>query len=508
MFVKDSPNALVYDWSISEDGLTYTFLLKDDYTWSDGVPVTAADIVYAFDAINTIETPLSYVLADVASVVAVDDYTLEVEVNAASCAAMINIAAIPVVPSHQYQEWFPTFEDMVDSTYNEMTNTDIATASRFTYANFRPGEQTTMLADQTYPEPYLGGVIPEGLIYKNFADQTLIVEAFLADEISFLNSTPADRINEIRDLAAQGFAQLSEVPASTVRFIAMNPADPTDPQPAFDEDGNVIDQGHHPVLGDVRVRQALMHATDWESLNQAVFNSEGIQLATHWLPTWWTYDADAVPLYEFDVTRADELLTEAGWTDEDGDGVRECHGCLYAEEGTPFASRLITNAGNTENENIGLLLVDQWAAVGLDLEFTPIEFGTLVEELQAQTYDMVLIFWGMGLPADPAVDLQVTFDPANDLPGAGFNTTSFNNERFNEIMDVANDPAQTNGCDPEVRKEMYLEVFQILRDDVAWFWVGTSIVTRAAQPYLENFDPRLGSTLWNIDAWTILPESH
>lgn len=506
-YTRGIPNGLALDWTISEDGLTYTFTLKDSYTWTDGTPVTAADIVYSFDAINTIATPLSYVLDDVASVVAVDDYTVEVEVNAPSCAAMLNIAAIPVVPAHQFREWFPTFEDMIDSEFNEMTNTDVFTASRFTYANFRPGEQTTLLADQSYPEPVLDGVMPEGFIYKNIADQTLIIEAFLADEITYLQSAPADRKDEMRELAEQGLFQIWEAPAITVRFIAMNEADPFDPQPAFDEDGNAVDQGFHPVLGDVRVRQALMHATDWESLNLAAFNGEGVQLASHWLPTWWVYDEEAVPFYDFDLVRADELLTEAGWTDADGDGVRECNGCLYAEEGEPFAASLTTNAGNTENENIGLVLADQWGDVGLDLEFTPIEFGTLVEELQGQTFDMVLLFWSMAQPNDPAADLPPTFDPANDLPGSGFNTTSFNNERYNELMAIANDPSQTDGCDPEVRKEMYLEVFQILRDEVPWFWVSTSIVVSGAQPYVEGFDPRPGSTLWNLDSWTISPES-
>jgi peptide/nickel transport system substrate-binding protein len=504
-FAEDQPGALAKSWEISEDGLVYTFHLKDTYTWSDGTPVTANDVVYAFDAINTIDTPLSYVLEDVAGAVAVDDYTLEITVHAPSCAAMLNIGAIPTVPSHQYAEWFPTFEDMIESDLNQPTNTDVVSADRFIYSSFRAGEQVTMLANPDYPDGYLGYVVPEGYIFKNVADQTLTVESFLNGDLTILASTPDDRKDEIRALAAEGALQLSEAPAGSVRFIAFNEADPTNPQPAVDEEGNALDQGNHPVLGDVRVRQALMHATDWESMNLAVFNGEGIQLSSHWLPTNWAYDADAVPFYDFDLEKSDALLTEAGWTDADGDGTRECNGCMYAEEGAPFEARLITNAGNTGNENMGLILVDQWHAIGLDLDFEPIEFGTLVDELLSQEYDMVMIFWGFGSPTDPGQDIYVTHHPDNDLPGAGFNTSSYNNERVNEILEIANDPSLTNNCDVETRKELYLEAYTLMRDDVPWFWVSTSIVVTAAQPYVENWDPRIGSgtSLWNIDAWVV-----
>jgi len=505
--------AVVTGWELAEDGVTYTFTLRDDWTWSDGTPITGEDYKYSFDAINTISTPLSYVLDDVADVQVPDPYTVVVTLNEPSCSAINNIASIPMVPSHVYSERFATFEDMIDSPLNQPTVNPEATANRWTYSNFRPGEQVTLLADQNFPDPYLdevlgegqGYVVPEGWVFRNIADQTLIVESFINGDITIINSTPADRKDEIRALAEEGQAQLWEVPAGTVRFIAVNEADPTNPQPGLDEDGNAIDQGAHPILGDVRVRQALMHALDWEALNIGVFNGEGIQLASHFLPTNWAYD-ESIPFYEFDVEEADRLLTEAGWV-EGPDGVRVCEGCLYAEEGDPLEIELITNAGNVENEALGVLLLDQWGDVGVNLDLQVIDFNILVEELQAQTFDMVLIFWNFGAPADPQSDIQVTFDPSNDLPGAGFNTTSYNNPRVNEILEAANDPAQTDNCDQDIRRDLYREAYQILRDDVPWIWVSTSIVTTAAQGNVQNYDPKIGGAYWNEDGYVIMSEA-
>lgn len=500
--------SLVTGFDVSEDGMVYTFYLRDDWTWSDGTQITAVDYKYAFDAINTIDTPFSYVLDDIADVLVIDDYTVEIMLTAPVCSALNNIADVPVVPAHIYSERFPSFEDMIDSDHNQPGAHPGATANRWTYGSFRPGEQMALLADQNFPDAIFGHVVPGGWIDRNIEDQTLIVESFLLNEITYLQSAPADRKDEIRELAAAGEAQLWEAPAGTVRFVAVNLADPNDPRPGLDADGNAIDQGHHWALGDLSVRHALMHAIDWEGLNEGAMNGEGIQLASHFLPTSWAYD-ETIPFYEFDPDRAAELLEEAGWVMGDS-GARVAQGAPYAEDGTRLTLEFITNAGNTENERLALLLADMWGDVGVELDVQIIDFNILVETLQAQTFDLVLIFWNFGVPAEPNSDIRVTFDPANDLPGAGFNVVSYNNPELQELLAIANDADQTNGCDTEIRTELYREAYQILRDDVPWIWVGTSIVTSAMQPYVANFDPKLGGldrTFWNEDAYVIQPEA-
>lgn len=502
IFEPNANASLATGWETSEDGLTFTITLRDDWNWSDGTPITAHDIVYAFDAIESLtetnDTPLSYVMDTASDAVAVDDYTVAFTLTTPSCNAIYNISAVPVIPSHVYSAEFPTFQDMVESDFN-LSDPGV-TAERWSFANYRPGEQVTLLADQNYPDAEAGGVLPEGWVYRNFADQTLVVEAFLEGDITYLNSTPSERKDEIRELGANGEAQVYEAPAGSVRFITLNAADPENPQPGLDEDGNAIDQGHHPVLGDVRVRQAMMHAMDWEALNIAVFNSEGIQLASHWLPTNWAYDPSAVPFYEFDLDLANQMLEEAGWVMGD-DGFRVASGAMYAEDGTELAIEFFTNAGNIENESLMILLQDQWGEIGMNVDAQALDFNLLVDSLLAQTYDAIMLFWSFGTPAEPHGDIATTFDPVNDLPGGGFNTTSTNIPRLNEILDQVNDPAQTNGCDQDVQRELFTEAYSILRDDVSWIWVSTSIVVSAAQPYVANFDPRPGSTFWNEDAW-------
>lgn len=505
-FAGNVPGAIAESWTISDDGLVYTFKLRQGLVWSDGTPITAADVQYSYDAITSgeVNSPLSYITDDVASVVTIDDYTLEITVKSPVCSALFNIRAIPVVPSHVYKQWFPTFGDMNNSRYN--TTDPKATWGPWKFRNFRPGEQVTLVADTKYPDATLGPgmVIPEGWIFRNVAGQALLIEQFLAGELTHIG-VPAARKADARAIAAEGKGIIYEAPGN-VRFIAMNLANPANPQPGLDENGNPIPQDPHPILGDVRVRQALNYAIDFDALNKAAFAGEDYRLASMVRPDSWAFDPD-LEVYPYDPVRADELLTEAGWIDHDGDPTtpRIAQGALYAPDGTELILRFNVNAGNTSQETMGLVLDDQWTQLGFGIDFEAIDFNVLVDEFTGQTFDMASVFWGLGFPADPN-GLRTLYDPTNDLPGAGFNASSYYNARFDELLDLANDPRETNGCDREARAALYREAYRILRDDAPWIWIG-GLGMSLIQPNIGNFEirPNLGPVgfTWNQDAWVI-----
>jgi peptide/nickel transport system substrate-binding protein len=499
-YAPGAANSIVTGWEISEDGLTYTFTLRDDWAWSDGTPITSADVKWAFDAIasGVTDTNLTYVLDDVAAVDAPDATTVVVTLNSPSCAAMVNIAAIPVVPAHIYSVQFPNFSEMNGSDLNLTVPTS---ANAWEFANFRPGEQVTLIADQDFPDPFLDYVVPEGWIYKNVADQTIEWEQFLAGDITE-SGPPEGREQEALDLAADGY-QVYQAPANTMRFIGFNNGDPDNPVNGLDEDGNPVEQGFHPVLGDARVRRALVMGMDFDAINEGAFGGYGIKLATHDLPSSWAYP-DGLEPYPFDPEAAAALLDEAGWVDADGDAgtPRVCQGCLYAEEGTELSFELLTNAGNEGNESMGVLLQDQWSDLGVDLTFSPIDFNVLVETILSQNFDAVLLFWGLGFPSDPN-GAVVTFSNTNDVVDSGFNMVSYYNAEFEALMDEAN---TVPGCDETIRTELYSQAFTILFDESPWFWA-TSIITVVAQPWVQNYDPRHAAfRFWNEDGFVIQPD--
>ncbi len=488
---------LVAGWEISEDGKTYTFTLRDDLVWSDGVPITSADVMWFLDAALSGETssPRQQLIDSIASYEAPDDYTLVIEFVEETCTSIDTLNPIYPVPAHIFEEVFgDDYANMEENDYN--LNPTVTGGEAFIFSNFRPGEQTTLLANPDFADAEMGAVIPEGWVYKVVTDQVIQMEQFRAGDITFVDSVPQADRDEIKERGDAGEFQTFEVLAGTIRFLSLNVADPTNPVDGLDEDGNPIDQGHHPVLGDVRVRQALNYGINFDEVNEGAFFGTGIPVASHVRPSDWSFP-EGLEVFPYDADTAMSLLDDAGWTDADGDGVRECNGCEYAEEGAPLALTVKTNAGNTSQEALYTILQSQWNALGFDVTVEFVEFNTLIDEFTAQTYDAIGVFWGLDTPANPDGITDI-FLPGADVVGSGYNTQSYNNPRVTELIETAR---TLPGCDIEERKALYGEVYEILRDESPWIWLSTSEVLLAAQADVENWDPKAGGSRWNIDSW-------
>jgi peptide/nickel transport system substrate-binding protein len=496
--------ALATSWDVSEDGLSYTFHLRDDMTWTDGTPITSADYKYGFDAIasGVVDTPLGYVLDVIESVDAPDPQTVVVNFHAADCTAINNAGFVPVVPSHLFTEMFgDDFSGMNDSDYNIAPT---VTSSVFSFGEFRPGEQVSVVANQNFPDTELGYVAPAGWIYKNVPDETLMLEQFLAGEVHYTEVTEA-RQEEFRGLAEERGFQIYEYPDGGFVFVGLNSADPANPQNGLDENGEAIDQGHHPLFGDVRVRQALAMALDRESILDGAANGEGTLMNTHANPTSWSYNADIEP-FVYDVDAALALLAEAGWVDADNDPSTPlvAQGAPYAEDGTEFRFELLTNAGNQTREAVGTIMQDQLAQIGIAVDFQAIDFNVLVDNFVGQTYDAIILGWGFSFPDNPD-DPSANFTPQNDIVGGGFNATSYNNPEVTGLLEEAR---TVPGCAPEDRAPLYAQAQQILHDEVPWIWLHQPNIMWVAQSNLQNWTPYPGhpeQIRWNLDAQSIAP---
>jgi peptide/nickel transport system substrate-binding protein len=500
IFTPGAPSSIASDWSVSEDGTVYTFTLRDDWTWSDGTPITSADVVYGFNAVASGETssPLSYILDFVQNVEATDPQTVVVTFASAACNNINNVAAVPVVPAHILEELTGGEFAALDTL--EWNLAPDVTAGPFKYGEFRPSEQVGLVADQNFPDASLGYVNPAGWVYKNIPDENVMLEQFLAGELA-LNAPPLERHAEFRDRVAAGEFQGAEWSSNGYEWIGWNAADPENPQNGLDEEGNVIDQGHHPLFGDPRVRKALAMAVNVDEIIQGAAFGEGTRVNTASIPTSWAYNAD-LPAIEFDPEGALALLAEAGWVDDDNnpDTPLVAQGALYAEDGTPFEFDMITNAGNVTRESVGTIVQDQLSNIGVQANFQPIDFNVVVEQIVGQTYDAVILGWSNSFPDDP--DVSFAFAPQNDVAGAGFNFVSYNNP---EVTDLLNQANNLPGCDPEERAALYQQAQAILAEEQPYMFLFAATTQVIAQPNLEGFAPLPNQTRWNIDTWGFTP---
>ncbi len=499
VLAENQPGALVKTWDISADGTVYTFHLRNDLTWTDGTPITSADVMYTWKAIQaaaagTVNSSLSFVIdssgkTGILDVQAPDDYTVVVKFANAQCTALGFASALVPVP---VQAMPADVTQLNDAPYNLDPT---VTSGPFKFGAMRPSEQVSLVGSSDYKDATAGVVKPAGFIYKNVPDANVNVEQFLAGETNFIDGPAVARRADIR---ASG-AQVYSYPGNSWDYLALNLADPSNPQNGLDDKGNVIDQGHHPIFGDVRVRQAISHAIDVDAIVKAALFGEGTRMTSNLIPASWAYDSSLPPI-SYDPKLAGQMLDQAGWIDDDNNPAtpRVAKGAMYAPDGTKFEFTLYTNQGNTRREAEGTLIQDQLAQIGVKVDFQTIDFNTLIDIMQSETFDAYILGWLNGYPDDP--DQTQLFTPQNDVVGSGSNFTSYNSQQFTDLTNQANSVA---GCKTADRAPIYSKIQKLMQQDVPYVWLLATNGMYAASPNVQGFDPRPSNFLWNIDAWSV-----
>ena len=483
---NDQDNGLALDWAASDDGLVYTFNLRDDVTWNDGAPVTAHDYKFTFDALASGETssPRGSVLQSVEGVEAIDDTTLEITLKLASCRAIDELDDFGILPQHAIEPLLEgDFATMNDLEYNK--NPDV-TSGVFNFGALVPDEQTSLIRNGNHWMP----VSPEGYIVRNVPDQLVGIEQFLAGEVNSVGtagsaSVPAARMQEFRDRSEAGEFQTFEYVDDGLTFVGFNLADRNNPVNGQDEDGNPIDQGMHPLFGDVRVRQAIAQAVNYDDIIEGAAEGEAIQVNSFGTPALWGYDSSIEP-WPYDPDAALALLAEAGFVDHDDDSstpLVATEDALYAEAGTEFSFEMLTNSGNLVREAAGTIIQDQLGQIGIDVDFQTQEFGALVTFLLGQDFDAIMIGF-TNLAQD--TDARNVFTPVGDTVGGGFNFVSYRNDRVTELYDEA---LSLPGCDLAERQALYHEISQILHDELPWWWLFAPFSMYAESNDVQNWHP-------------------
>jgi len=480
--VKGVPEAMAQDWTISEDGRTVTFKLRQDRVWSDGTPITAKDFLFSWKVANdeTTKSFLTFYTGLIESVEAPDDFTLVVTHKVASCNA-VSQSSLPFVPSHLFAEVAP--DKLNTLPYNINPN---VTAGLYKFGEFRTGEQTSLLRDDAYP---FEKAKTDGFIYKVVPDQTVLVEQFLAGETNFIDGAPVNRRSDVKAAADAGTVKAYDFAGNSWDYLALNFADPTNPQNGLDKNGNPIDQGKHPLFGDIKVRQAIAYAIDVDSIIKGAVFGEGTRMAANMIPTSWAVDKNLAPL-PFDPEKSKALLAEAGWK-PGPDGI-------LTKDGVRFSFTLFTNQGNTRREAIGKIVKDSLAAVGIEVDFQLIDFNVLIERFRSQTYDAFILGWRNGYPDSP--DQTQLFARTSDVVGSGSNFTSWSNPKVDDLMKKA---LSLPGCDQAERAKLYAEIQKIFQEELPYIPMFVINGQYAARSTVNGFDPRPNEPFWNIQTWTV-----
>jgi peptide/nickel transport system substrate-binding protein len=469
-----TPTALAERWAVDTTGRVYTFTLRTDMVWSDGQPVTALDVQYSYAAMvdERVQSPYRANLSAIAQLITPDQQTVVITLSVADCAAL-HLLRHPLLPSHRYAV------DFSDVRTNPLNTTPTVSAGPLLFRAHTPGVAIRLQANPAY---WRGPLRFAGYTYRIVADP--------AERLGLLVRGEVDLAPVAAGVAPQSVPTLAfaHLPADRYTFLAFNLADPQTPQPGLDGNGQPVAQPPHPILGELAVRQALALALDRRVLLQPIGEGEAIYLLEGYLhPTVpWAYEP--LPAAPTDPLAAAQLLTASGWTDSDGDGVRE-------RAGEPLGLTLITNDDSLARLRIAELVRAQLAAIGVAVTVQPLPFELLTAQLLGQQFDLVVAGWD-NLGPDPGT--STFWHRREDRPGSGLNFASLPDPEVDGWLDQA---ATVPGCAPAVRGELYRRVQRRVQAAVVYPLIGGPVITWAYNPQWQQLRPAPWGTDANLHEW-------
>lgn len=444
------PN-LARSWEVSEDGLVWTFHLRDDVYWHDGVPLTAEDLLFTFETIMDPHT-LTIRRGDYEKVTewkVVDPYTFQVTFREPFAPAL-EAFAMGIIPRHLLEG--------VDVNVAPFNHKPVGTGP-FIFREWISDVHVIVDRNENYfgQVPYLDSIMWR--IIPELEVRMLELEAGTIDLVG-IPPIHYQRMLKVEHIYAHRFPSLS------FNYFGWN-----ERIPKFDDD---------------RVRKALTLAIDRETMAEVVYEGLAVLASSSFPPISWAFNPEVKPL-PYDPEQARRLLAEAGWRDTDGDGWLDRDGVIFEFE-------FLGLGGDAVAMMIIELAMEHYAAIGVRLNPLFLEWGDFVSRLDPPRRAFEAFFLGFGVGVEP--DPHIYFHSSQ--AEWGFNDTNFVDARVDQLIE-----AGRREMDFEVRRAIYWELHERLNElqPVSFMFhveaiMGISRRFRGVVPSPVGF-------LWNVEYWWV-----
>jgi peptide/nickel transport system substrate-binding protein len=458
------PEPFLAEWEISEDGLTYTFSIREDAVWSDGVPITSTDVAFTLNAMFQTGVETFRTISGLDSINVIDDKHFEIVLTAPTCGLFSQIG-IGIMPAHKFAA---DYSDFMTSPFN--TNPDVS-GGPFILTERAADEFLRFEANDSF---FLGRPQIDQYIMKIIVDPDVRIQALQSGEADMAAGLTSDQIVPFLDNPA---FVLNPREANGFRVALFNLADPDQPMPGYDESGNRVEQAPHPILGDPQVRKALIMG--WNHDDGVLITGAGARRLVGPVAPILTeaYNND-LELYPYDPEAAAALLDEAGWV---------LNGDVREKDGAPLALEIVYIAGF---EDYPPVMADYWTDLGADVTLTTGEQGVIINEYVAsQAFDVFIIQVAWDEPV-PDVLLNFLWNGANDI---GTNFSSFVNEEFDGILaELA-----TASCDVATRQPLYYRLQEIVHEEAATDFISSVVDYVVTSSRVSNAE----FSAWGFKPW-------
>jgi len=507
---------LAESWQMSDEGKQIVFTLREGLQWSDGHPLTTDDVVFSYNDVylnQAIPTSARFVLLigksrALPTVRKLDDRRVEFTIPE-PFAPFLRSTGLPILPAHVLKPTIDTQDSEGNPIFLSTWGTDTPVEEIVVNGAYQLDRYNTTQRVIFKRNPYYwksneqGDRLPyiDRIIWQIVESTDTSFLQFRSGSLDLVDVSPEYFSLLKREEDRGQFTIYGQEPTLSSVFITFN-------LNKASRDGEpLVDPVKSRWFNEVRFRQAIAYALDRQTMVNNIYRGLGEPQYSN-IPVQSPYylsPEEGLKIYEFNQEKAKSLLQEAGFQ-------YNSQGQLEDDRGNPVRFTLLTNAGNKIREALGVQIKQDLSKIGIQVDFQPIAFSTLVDKL-GNTLDWdahIIGFGGGGVEPNNSANvwaLDGSLHSFNQQPQPGqppiegWRPDPWEEKIANLYIQGAQELEESK------RKQIYAEIQQLVKENLPYIYLVNQLSMTAVRDRIEPIQySALGGALWNIDELQIVDE--